>query len=154
LPIDEELGGRRLLIQRKCYIKPSKWPHRSENLSFVDSFKSERLRGAFRVLFGEAMGSFPTGALFLMIGFMAKKSSGDPIGGSLAFARAIEAKYLALGGNIRYGSKVDHIIVETASGAAGAVGLAGAWGESRGDYIVSAEVSGRIEGLELTPVYR
>jgi len=106
--------------------------------SLVDGLKSERLRGAFRVLFGEAMDSFPTGALFLMIGFMAKKSAGYPIGGSLAFARAIEAKYLALGGSIRYGAKVDRIIVETAAGAARAVGLAGAWGESRGDYIVSA----------------
>ena len=104
----------------------------------VDGLKSERLRGAFRVLFGEAMVSFPTAALFMMIGFMAKKSAGYPIGGSLAFARAIEAKYLALGGRIRYGSKVDRIIVETASGAARAVGIAGAWGESRGDYIVSA----------------
>ena len=104
----------------------------------VDNLKSERLRSAFRVLFGEAMKFFPTGALFMMIGFMAKKSSGYPIGGSLAFARALEAKYLALGGRIRYGSKVDRIIVETAQGTARAVGLAGTWGESRGDYIVSA----------------
>jgi len=104
----------------------------------IDNLKSERLRGAFHVLFGEAMDSFPAGALFMMIGFMAKKSAGYPIGGSLAFARAIEAKYLALGGKIRYGSKVDRIIVEASQGAAKAVGLAGAWGESRGDYIVSA----------------
>jgi len=106
--------------------------------SLVDSLKSERLRDAFRVLFGEAMNSFPTGALFMMIGFMAKKSAGYPIGGSRAFARAVEAKYLALGGSIRYGSKVDRIIVEATRDVARAVGLAGVWGESRGDYIVSA----------------
>ncbi len=104
----------------------------------IDDLKSERLRSAFRVLFGEAMDVFPTGALFMMIGFMAKKSGGYPIGGSLALARAIEARYLALGGHIRYGSKVDRIIVEASGGKARAVGLAGAWGESRGDYIVSA----------------
>ena len=104
----------------------------------IDNLKSERLRGAFQVLFGEAMDSFPTGALFMMIGFMAKKSSGYPIGGSRAFARAIEARYLALGGSIRYGTKVDRIIVEGGPGAARAVGVAGAWGESRGDYVVSA----------------
>jgi phytoene dehydrogenase-like protein len=100
----------------------------------VDSLKSARLRRAFRVLFGESLRNFPAGALFMMLGFMAKKSSGYPIGGSLAFARAIEAKYLSLGGKVRYGAQVDEIVVEGGR----AVGLKGSWGEERGDYVLSA----------------
>jgi phytoene dehydrogenase-like protein len=90
----------------------------------VDGLKSERLRGAFSILFGDALRDFPTGAFFMMLGFMAKKSAGYPLGGSLAFARAIEAKYLSLGGKIRYRAKVDRIILEGPSGAGRAVGLA------------------------------
>jgi len=102
--------------------------------ALVDDIKSERLKTAFRVLLGGAMAGLPAGAIFMMLGFMAKKSAGYPIGGSLAFARAIESKYLALGGKIDYRSKVDEIVVEGAR----AVGLRGSWGEARGDFVVSA----------------
>jgi phytoene dehydrogenase-like protein len=105
----------------------------------VDGLKSPRLRAAFGVLFGDAMRDFPAGGLFMMLGFMAKKSAGYPLGGSLAFARAIEAKYLALGGKIHYRSKVDEIIVESVHGLGSrAAGIRGAWGEARADYVVSA----------------
>jgi phytoene dehydrogenase-like protein len=104
----------------------------------VDGLQSERLRQAFSVLFGDALRDFPAGAFFMMLGFMAKKSAGYPIGGSRAFAHAIEDKYLSLGGKIRYGAKVDGIIVEGARGVRKAVGLRGSWGEERCDYVVSA----------------
>ena len=90
------------------------------------------------------MGDFPAAGLFLMLGFMAEKSAGYPLGGSLAFARAIEAGYLSLGGKIRYGSKVDGIIVEEGK----AVGLRGSWGEARGDY---GDLGRRRAGLPRTP---
>jgi phytoene dehydrogenase-like protein len=102
--------------------------------SLIDGLRSEKLKAAFRTLFGDSLRGFPAGALFMMLGFMAKKSSGYPLGGSWAFAKAIEAKYLALGGKIRYGAKVDEIIVEGGR----AVGLKGAWGEERCDFVVSA----------------
>jgi len=101
---------------------------------FLAPLHSEKLKEGFRALLGEALEGFPAGAFFMMLGFMAKKSSGYPIGGSLAFARAIEAKYLSLGGKIRYGSRVDEIIVENGK----AVGLRGEGGEERGDYVISA----------------
>jgi phytoene dehydrogenase-like protein len=100
----------------------------------VDGLKGAKLRQAFSILFGDSMRDFPAGGLFLMLGFMAKKSAGYPLGGSLAFARAIESKYLALGGKVHYGSKVEEIMVEEGR----AVGLKGAWGEARADYVVSA----------------
>jgi phytoene dehydrogenase-like protein len=125
----------------------------------VDELKSERLRGAFRAMFGDAMRDFPAGGLFMMLGYMAKKSAGYPLGGSLAFARAIESKYLSLGGKIRYGAKVDRIVVEGGR----AVGLEGAWGWARGDYIVSAGdgrdlldrlLGGRAAGGELDSAFK
>ncbi len=125
----------------------------------VDDLKSAKLRAAFNTLFGESLRDFPAGGLFMMLGFMAKKSAGYPIGGSLAFARAIEAKYLSLGGKIRYGAKVDRIVVEGGK----AVGLEGAWGESRGDYVISAAdgrdtldrlLGGAAEGGELDAAFK
>lgn len=41
-----------------------------------------------------------------------QKSAGYPIGGSLNFSRKIEDKYLSLGGEIHYGSRVAKVIVE------------------------------------------
>ena len=100
----------------------------------VDGLKSDKLKMAFSILFGDSMRDFPAGGLFMMLGFMAKRSAGYPLGGSLAFSQAIEKKYLALGGKIHYDAKVDEILVEDGK----AVGLKGAWGETRGDFIVSA----------------
>ena len=102
--------------------------------ALFEKMKGEKLREAFRALFGDAMEGFPAVALFMMLGFMAKKSAGYPIGGSTAFARAIEKKYLDLGGVIRYGSRVDEILVEGGS----AVGIKGAWGETHGDWVIAA----------------
>ena len=109
------------------------WTKRSVG-DLVASVKSAKLKEAFQRLFGSAIDSFPAAGLFMMLGFMAKKSAGYPKGGSIAFARAIESKYLSLGGRIHYGARVDEVIVEEGR----AVGLRGSWGESRGDYVVSA----------------
>jgi phytoene dehydrogenase-like protein len=43
---------------------------------------------------------------------MDRKVAGYPVGGSLAFARALESRYLALGGEIHYGSRIERILVE------------------------------------------
>jgi len=102
--------------------------------ALVASLKSAALREAFGSLFGEAMDVFPLAALYMMLGFMAKGSAGYPLGGSRAFASAIEAAYRSLGGTVKYRSKVDEIMVEGGL----AVGLRGAWGETRADYVVSA----------------
>jgi phytoene dehydrogenase-like protein len=101
----------------------------------VAGIRGEKLREAMTVLVGEeTLATFPVGGLLMMLGFMAKRSSGYPLGGSAVFARAIESKYLALGGRIRYGFKVDEIVVEGGR----AVGLKGRGEEVRGDIVVSA----------------
>ncbi len=101
----------------------------------VAGIHGEKLREAFTVLFGENnMAAFPVGGLMMMLGFMAKKSNGYPLGGSAAFARAIEKKYLELDGKVHYGFKVDEIVVDQGR----AVGLRGHGQEVRGDIVVSA----------------
>jgi phytoene dehydrogenase-like protein len=46
------------------------------------------------------------------LGFQHTKQAGCPIGGSLEFARAIEKRYVGLGGQIHYRSPVKKILVE------------------------------------------
>ena len=47
-----------------------------------------------------------------MIGNCCSKNYGVPAGGSLEFSRAIEQKYLKLGGTVNYGKRVEKILVE------------------------------------------
>jgi phytoene dehydrogenase-like protein len=67
-------------------------------------------------------------------------NGGYPIGGSLEFARAIERRYLGLGGEIRYRSRVTEILVETdPEGQDRAVGVRLTDGaEHRADVVISA----------------
>jgi len=55
---------------------------------------------------------FPMAALLITLAFMHERNAGYPIGGSLAFARNIERRYLELGGEIRYGARVEKILVD------------------------------------------
>jgi len=55
------------------------------------------------------------GTMFFLLLYLVlqnMKSAGYPIGGSLAFARAIEQRYIRLGGHIHYGAHVERILVE------------------------------------------
>jgi phytoene dehydrogenase-like protein len=72
---------------------------------------------------------------------MHNKDAGYPIGGSLEFARAIEKRYLDLGGQIHYKSRVEKILVEAdpAGRADRAVGVRLTNGsEHRADIVISA----------------
>ncbi len=102
--------------------------------SLLARIASPKLREALSGLYSGDMGDFPVAGLFMMLGFMSKKSCGYPLGGSSAFARSIEKKYLSLGGSISYGFRVDRILVENGK----AVGIAGEKGELRGDLVISA----------------
>jgi phytoene dehydrogenase-like protein len=128
--------GKRIayLARTPTLISLMKWAKRPHS-DFFSQFKSAKLREAFEVLFSDyVVEGYSPGAIFMILGMMAKRSAGYPIGGSHAFARAIESKYLKLGGKLRYGFKVDEIIVESDK----AVGIRGAKGEVRGDYVISA----------------
>jgi len=66
---------------------------------------------------------------------MHKKQAGYILGGSMKLSRAIEKRYLDLGGEISYKAQVDKILVENDK----AVGIRLADGnEIRSDYVISA----------------
>jgi phytoene dehydrogenase-like protein len=77
-------------------------------LRFSDPF----LRQAFAATFGMETTDFPIIGLMMTLAWMHNKDAGYPIGGSLEFARAIEKRYLDLGGQIHYKSRVEKILVE------------------------------------------
>jgi phytoene dehydrogenase-like protein len=71
---------------------------------FQDPFLRQAVSMA---LYDETM---PAIALVITLAQMNRKISGFPIGGSLAFARAIEKRFLDLGGKIHYKSRVEKVI--------------------------------------------
>ncbi len=100
-------------------------------LRFSDPF----LRHAFAAAFGMEMSDFPIIGLMITLAWMHNKDAGYPIGGSLEFARAIEKRYLDLGGEIHYKSRVEKILTENEK----AVGIRLTNGtEHRADVIISA----------------
>ena len=97
--------------------------------------KSRVLAEAITTMYGGegGMPDFPVAGMIMMLAFMHKRCNGYPIGGSREFARAIERRYLGLGGRIRYDSRVDRILVE----ADRAVGASCGGREYRADEVIS-----------------
>ncbi len=101
---------------------------------FAQRFKNPFLRQAFLIAFVDLPGFLLVGML-MSLAWMHQKIAGYPVGGSLEFARAIERRYLDLGGEIHYKSPVTKILVENDQ----AVGLRLADGaEYRSDIVISA----------------
>jgi len=73
--------------------------------------------------------------MLITLAWMHQKGSGFPEGGSLEFSRAIERRYLDLGGEIFYRSPVAKIVVD--GNRAVGVQLADDT-EHRADYVISA----------------
>lgn len=77
----------------------------------------------------------PAVTLMMILAMMHNREVGYPVGGSLEFARAIERRYLDLGGEIHYRSRVESILVENDR----AVGVRLVDGtEQRADIVISA----------------
>jgi phytoene dehydrogenase-like protein len=74
-------------------------------------FKNPFLREAFAVL-TEDVADMPAFGLFNNISWYGQGVTGYPVGGSMEFARAIERRYLDLGGEVFYKSRVAKILVE------------------------------------------
>lgn len=99
-------------------------------------FRNPFMRGAFLHIFNlENPPDFPIMAVMSTFGWMHQKTCGYPEGGSLEFVRAIERRYLDLGGEINYKSRVEKILVED-NRAVGARLADGS--EQRGDVVISA----------------
>lgn len=116
--------------------------------AFGERFKSPLLRDAFPLMF---LPDFPMAFMLMTFAWMHNKAAGYPLGGSLAFSRAIAQRFLSLGGTLHYWSNVEKILVE--NGRAIGVRLADKT-EHRADYVISAAdghstIFGMLEGKYL-----
>jgi phytoene dehydrogenase-like protein len=106
---------------------------------FSERFSDPLLRQAFTTTI-DAL-DVPIMVLIGILALMNNRDGGCPIGGSLEFSRAIERRYLDLGGQIHYRSRVERILVEPdpAGRADRAVGVRLVDGtEHRADVVISA----------------
>lgn len=99
---------------------------------YGEGFKSPVLRKAFPLLF---MPDFPVAFMIMTFAWMHKKCAGYVIGGALEFSRGIEKRYLSLGGEMNYKSRVIKILTE--NGRATGIRLEDG-SEHRADYVISA----------------
>jgi phytoene dehydrogenase-like protein len=91
------------------------------------------LRAAIPRIWG--LPEMPMITIIMTLGTMHQRNAGYPIGGSLAFSQAMEARYRALGGTVQYAARVAKILVENDA----AVGVRLADGsEHRADVVISA----------------
>lgn len=95
-------------------------------------FKSPILREAFDAMWHPKMSSL---FILMTLAWLHDRVAGYPIGGSLPLARAVEQRYLNLGGQIHYSSRVARVLVENSR----AVGIRLDNGqEERADVVISA----------------
>jgi phytoene dehydrogenase-like protein len=108
-----------------------KW-NRISLTEYGKRFKNPLIREAFPLMF---MPDFPVSFMLMTFAFMHKKAAGYPLGGSLEFSRAIEKRYLGLGGETNYKARVKKILTQNGR----AVGIRLEDGtEYRADYVISA----------------
>jgi len=128
-PID----GLKLLFKMFPFLRVMrKWKSISIQ-DFARRFSDPFLREAFPLSFD--LPDFPMIGMLMTLACMHNKAAGYPLGGSLEFSRAIERRYLDLGGEIHYRSPVSKILAE--NGQAAGVRLADGT-EHRSDIVVSA----------------
>ena len=104
------LGWMRLGLDMLPFLLPLiKWgPVSAED--FASRFQDPFLRRAIPLMF--AWKDIPMMAGLTQVAYMYQGNGAFPEGGSLAFAQAIEKRYLELGGEILYKSQVEKILVE------------------------------------------
>jgi len=110
--------------------------------AFAARFSDPFLRKAL-VAFADVNGGtgIPVAGLMYMPAATHIRNGGYPVGGSLEFARAIERRYLDLGGEMHYRSHVEKILVEADPAGRGdrAVGVRLVDGSAqRADVVISA----------------
>jgi len=113
-------------------LKPFVTWNRKPMSEVLAEFTNPLIRNAMAHAWPE---SFPAGFLLSTLAWFNEGDAGYPLGGSLDFSRAIEKRYLALGGELFYNSKVVKILVEDDR----AVGVRLEDGSERhGDAVISA----------------
>ncbi|MCB2213989.1 NAD(P)/FAD-dependent oxidoreductase [bacterium] len=102
---------------------------------FAQRFKDPLLREALPQFFQFSTKDFPMMLCLSTLAMMNDQEAGYPMGGSLPIAKALEARYLELGGEVHYRAKVTDIMVEDHS----VIGITLENGDSiQGDLVISA----------------
>ncbi len=99
---------------------------------FLGRFENPYLKEVFPLAFPN---DAPMVMLVMMLGWQHAKAAGYVLGGALPLAKAVEKRYLDLGGVVHYDSRVEKILVE--DDRAVGVRLADG-GEHRADWVISA----------------
>jgi phytoene dehydrogenase-like protein len=123
----------RMVIKMVPYNKDYNFCSSMTMKEFAERFRDPLLRETFPMLLGEE--DLPLFSLIVTLALLHNRAGGFPQGGSLEFARAIEKRFLDLGGKIFYKSKVEKIL--TGNGSATGIRLKGGK-EISGDYVISA----------------
>ena len=103
---------------------------------YAKRFKNPFLRQAFLYIVNlQNSPDFPMLGIMQVLAWMNQKTAGFPVGGSLEFAQSIGRRYIDLGGEIQYASRVVKILVKNNR----AVGVRLADGsEHHSDIVISA----------------
>jgi phytoene dehydrogenase-like protein len=139
LPIDKApelygpLDGPEILSRMLPFLKiMQSWKGISIQ-DFAQEFTDPFLQKVFPLTFN--LPDFPMMAVLMTLAWMHQKSAGFPEGGSLEFSRALERRYLNLGGEIHYRSTVSKILVQNGK----SIGVRLSDGtEHQGDIVISA----------------
>ncbi len=83
---------------------------RVSSKAFAERFKDPFLRRAVAQMFSWEEAPVMMG--MFLLAYLHNGNAGFPEGGSLEFARALEKRYLALGGELRYNAQVEKILTE------------------------------------------
>jgi len=103
--------GLKMMFSLSGFIKLSKKWNSFTIEEYSQRFRNPRLREAITLC---ALPDYlPAGYWLTNLAGIESKSMGYPLGGSLEFARAIERRYLGLGGEVHYGSRVAKVLVES-----------------------------------------
>lgn len=126
------LGEKMKMVLQLRKLRPFLTWNRRSMTDILAEFKNPLIRKAIAAAWPA---TFPAGFLLATLAWMNDGTAGYPVGGSLEFSRAIEKRYLGLGGELEYGSRVAKILVS----ADKAVGVRLQDGrEHHADFVVSA----------------
>lgn len=131
--IASRLEGVKALPKMLPVMRPLIKYRKTSVRDFAQRFTDPFLHEVFSSIFD--LPGFPLLGLLFTLAWLHKRDAGYPMGGSLEFARAIEKRYLDLGGQLLYESRVERIVVE--NGLAVGVRLEDG-SEHRADTVISA----------------
>ena len=122
--------------------------------TFASRFKDPLLSAGIRHANYGAPGSLFS--IIMPLATMSRKTGGYPLGGSLAFARAIESRFTGLGGTIHYGARVTKVLER--EGRVSGVRLEDGT-EMEADYVIAAcdlknTLMNLLDGTRMDPAHR